>query len=350
MSTQQNKRNKSGQTNTPNKKQNKANKQTKAKQYKRSGSTFKETFKITKKELWTTVDTFGDMSLMRPFSPQYYPKWFANIARLFESYKIKYLRIHVKSNNPKTSAGSYAFYLDVTPTDRPKDFEDICTQGGHYSGWIAQSGMKHYNGGMFRQQPRYYTHGPDKYPFTFYMDIQSKESVQLLVYIEYCVTFYIPQLNIGLEAVIHYTDENGNIGTEATGGSTKQSIQVNTGDYFTITTDALQAATITVNGITEKLFKVLGEVGSRYGIISPIAAALLGTPERLIFQVVDNVQTNILSTLSDMVDNNSRVEAQSDDITRTTWTLSGVAALPFVLDAGARFLINSFAISNGGKM
>lgn len=349
MSTQQQKKNGKGQL-TPNNKKSITTKKNGNKKNKKNGSTFKETFKITKKELWTSINTFGDVSIRRTFSSEYYPRWFAHIAKLFESYKIKYIRIHVKSNNPRTSAGSYAFYLDVTPTDRPRNFDDICTQDGHYAGWIASNGMKHYGGGMFRQQPRYYTHGSDKYPFTFYMDVMAKESVQLLIYIEYSVTFYIPQLNVGIDAVVNYTDENGNIGTEAIGSSTTQSITVKTGDYFTITTDALESAVVTVNGITEKLFRILGEVGNRYGIISPVAAALLGTPERLIFQLIDNSQTNILSTLSNMATNSTHVQATNDQTSRTAWTLSGIAAIPFVLDAGVRYLTNSFAVSNGIKM
>lgn len=349
MSTQQQKKNSKGQT-TPNSKKTKTSKQANKKSGKKNNTIFKETFKVIKKELWTSINTFGDITVVRPFNSEYYPKWFANLAKLFESYKIKYIRIHVKSNNPRTSAGSYAFYLDVTPTDKPRNFDDICTQGGHYAGWIAQNGMKHYGGGMFRQQPRYYTHGSDKFPFTFYMDVQSKESIQLLIYIEYSVTFYIPQLNVGIDAVVNYTDENGNIGTEAIGNSTRQSISVKTGDYFTITTDALESATVTVNGITEKLFRILGEVGSRYGLISPVAAALLGTPERLIFELIDNAQSNILSTLSNMVSNSTHVQATNDQTTRSAWTLSGRAALPFVLNSGSRYLTNSFSVSNGIKM
>lgn len=354
MSTQtKNKKNTKGQS-TPKPKQKSTTqtivKQTVVKQSKpvqKKKKAFKETFKITKKELWKSLKAVTNQTVMIQFSPEFYPPWFGRISSLFEAYKIKYMKIYVNSGSSSMNSGTYAYYIDVNAKDSPMNMEEICAQAGFHLSKISSHSTTTYGGGMFRQHPRYLTHGTDIYPFTFFMDISSKDAITMQIYIEYCVTFYIPQISPAGQACMTTA-----IGTNQTydilqGGATRKKLTVMKGDYFSIVTDSLDAQ-ITSRGVTKDLWYI--DTGfENVARINHAGALLMGEADKIAFQTMDQSQASYVTTINYMISQENPVVFIGDYM-KCFYIISGVATETFVFDAQVAYLYNSFSSPSFIKM
>lgn len=339
--TKNNNNNTKGQNPKPKKQQTKqVTKGTVRAKPKARSKQFKETFKMTRKELWTTVNNETDLDIQLKFNPDTYPPWFSKISQLFETYKIKYIKIHVTSFSSKLASGQYAYYIDVNPHDRPNGIENICAQSGHHSSYIAANSVTHYGGGMFRQYQRYATHSTDIYPFTFYMTLHANEPVNMHIQIEYSVTLYTPQLNATNTVNMLLPDKDGNEYSYQVGNTNNQAIAVKKGQLFSITSDA-QQATVTAKGLTEPLFKDVG--ADNYVTINKAAAGLFENAKQVLFQSVDNTQAHIIDNLGDLAGAQTRINTSGDgQSTESLWTITGKALTDFAIKTGTRYIINAF--------
>lgn len=332
-----------GQNPKPKKQQNKqVTKGTVRAKSKARSKPYKETFKMVRKELWTAVNGETEFDIQLKFNPDTYPPWFSKISQLFETYKIKYIKIHVTSFSSRLASGQYAYYIDVNPNDRPTGIENICAQAGHHSSYIAKNSVTHYGGGMFRQYPRYATHATDIYPFTFYMSLKSNEPVNMQIQIEYSVTLYTPQLNASNTINMLLPDINGDAYAYQVGNTDNQNIKVKKGQLFSISSDA-QHATVTVKGITEKLFEHIEDVHIDAVQVRSAAAQLFADAKQVLLETIDNTQAHILDNLADLVRDKIRINTSGDGQSlESVWTITGRALTDFVINTGTRAVLNSF--------
>lgn len=195
--------------------------------------------RVRRTELWATIDTTGNHRIT--FSDLYFPIWFGQISRLYETYSINAAKLVVKSAYNSLANGLLTLSFNNNPNQGPAPGpEAMLQQQGARQERISKTVEVQLPGYIFRSTPtRRFTVGPQSYLFDADLYVATTDPAQpVSVYLEYDAVFHTPQAPIA-SAVSTATITRLNNGYNGVGTATyegAEGVWISPGDTVSLTT------------------------------------------------------------------------------------------------------------------
>nr|AQY59900.1 coat protein [Statovirus A4] len=153
------------------------------------------TLRVRRKELWFTISQVGNLSL--DFDWTTYPQWFGKMANLYENYEMHEVRINWISSYSKLSTGSFIVSYNSNPNDQfSYEAAIMLAQQGARSCQVSSNGQITIPRNAFTKTPsKRPCRGQDSWIFELITKVEAQENAPIQVFIEYDVTFRVPQLS-----------------------------------------------------------------------------------------------------------------------------------------------------------
>lgn len=152
-------------------------------------------YRITKREMWFMVQGAGDGK--KSFAEHGYPLWFNRICQLYENYEMHRIRVAWESTYASIAEGHIIGSYNSTPGDSVSlSSEYLLAQRNAKQAPVRQGrGFIDIPPAAFKQTPsRRPCRGEKSWLFEFLYSIRTSSSGTITFFLEYDVTFRVPQL------------------------------------------------------------------------------------------------------------------------------------------------------------
>lgn len=159
--------------------------------------------RIHRRELWFEVSTTGTGS--KSFDSDHFPLWFNNYSKLYETYRMRNIRVHWTSGYSQFAGGYVYASYNTNPSQVGEAFspETIFAQQNAGRSKLSANGTITIPPSAYLQQPnRRQCSGPNSFLFEFRYYISANNinddppSGSITFWIEYDCTFYTPQISL----------------------------------------------------------------------------------------------------------------------------------------------------------
>lgn len=165
----------------------------------RNGKRGNGEYRISRRELWFSIKINGEDTGSRAFTERNYPPWFGSISNLYENYEMHTVRIVPVTRYSSFASGGINLSYNSNPHEQGStDPTSMAAQQGATQSKIYENKPVTIPRSAWLQQPsRRPCRGSGSWLFEFLWNITASQAGTVDIFIEYDVTFRVPQYLVG---------------------------------------------------------------------------------------------------------------------------------------------------------